>query len=582
MWLNYHIRWLRCLISCRQSYKRFLGAVGLDVKIGRKPHLSLRQTLAVLTTILMGGCSLVPHPMTDAERVAEMQVDNVAMFAGQEPLNHPLTLHEALARALKYNLDARVKVMEEALAADDLDLSRFDLLPKVGYNAAYLTRNNVEGSSSRSVTTGVQTLEPSTSTDRDRLVADLTLSWNLLDFGVSYYNARQQANRILVVDEQRRRVTQNLFQDVRRAFWRAAGAQVLNARIKSAIHEAEGALTNSRQVEKEGLRSPVDALRYQKALLDLLRQLESVQQVLAISKAELASLINLPPSQNYTLSVPRALAVQPLNLPMARMEETALLLNPDIREQSYQKRISVDEAHKALLKLLPSANLSWGPNYDSNSFLVNNTWTAGAVRIGGYLNNLIMAPVTMGRAENAVLLVDTRREALSIATLAKLHIAYQQYLAASRDYRRSTELADVDQRLSQQIANRTATDVQGDLERISAEVSAVFSELRRYQAYAESQAALGRIYATLGVDPVPSEAAALDIIELSREIRRGMQEWQRGRILEPVADAGQGPAVAPAAAAKTAVTTAATTAAPSLANATADVPPAPDQKTGVN
>ncbi|WP_128961544.1 TolC family protein [Bradyrhizobium guangzhouense] len=572
-----------------------------------KPRLPLRQLLAVVTTILVGGCSLVPHPMTDDERAAELQIDTAAMFAGQEPLNHPLTLHEALARALKYNLDARVKVMEEALASDDLDLSRYDLLPKAGYNGAYLTRNNVDGSSSRSVTNGQQTLEPSTSTDRDRLVADLTLSWNLLDFGVSYFNARQQANRILVVDEQRRRVTQNLFQDVRRAFWRAAGAQVLNARIKSAIHEAQGALTNSRQVEKEGLRPPVDALRYQKALLDLLRQLESVQQVLAISKTELASLINLPPGQNYSLAVPRSLAVQPLHVSMARMEETALMLNPDIREQSYLKRISVDEAHKAILKLLPSANLSWGPNYDSNSFLVNNTWTAGAVRIGGYLNSLILAPVTLRRTDNATLLVDTRREALSIATLAKLHIAYQQYLAASRDYSRSTELADVDQRLSQQITNRTASDVQGDLERISAEVSAVFSELRRYQAYAEAQAALGRIYATLGVDPVPSAAASYDVIELSREIRRGMLEWQRGQIAEPVADAGQGAAPSDVASTATAniatakpetaksetaksetvKSEAAKTVSPSavpssVATATTAAPPAADQKIGVN
>jgi len=542
-------------------------------------RLQFRSALAALVTVMMGGCSLVPHPMTQAERAVEMQADRVAMFAGQEPLNHQLTLQEALARALKYNLDARVKVMEEALANDDLDLSRYDLLPKVGYNAAYLTRNNVEASSSRSVTTGLQTLEPSTSTDRDRVVADLTLSWNLLDFGVSYYNARQQADRILVVEEQRRRVTQNLFQDVRRAFWRAAGAQVLNARIRSAIHEAEGALSNSRQVEKEGLRSPVDALRYQKALLDLLRQLESVEQVLAISKAELASLIDLPPGQNYTLAVPHSLALQPLSTSMARMEETALLLNPDIREQSYLKRISVDEAHKALLRLLPSANLSWGPNYDSNSFLVHNFWTAGAVRIGGYLNSLIMAPVTIKRVENAELLVDVRREALSIATLAKLHIAYQQYLAASRDYRRSSDLADVDQRLSQQIANRTETDVQGDLERISSEVSAVFSELRRYQAYAEAQAALGRIYATLGIDPVPGGAAVFDIRELSREIRRGMQDWQHGRP-EPIADAGQGPA-SPTAAAEVQTAPAKTAATP-VTTATTDVPSSSDQKTGIN
>jgi len=115
------------------------------------------------------------------------------------------------------------------------------------------------------------------------------------------------------------------------------------------------------------------------------------------------------------------------------------------------------------------------------------------------LNTLLTAPVTIARAENNELLVDTRREAVSMAVLAKLNIAYQQYLAATREYRRSADLAEVDQRLYQQIANRAITDTQGDLERISAQVSAVFSELRRYQSYADAQAALGRLYATLGL-----------------------------------------------------------------------------------
>jgi len=109
----------------------------------------------------------------------------------------------------------------------------------------------------------------------------------------------------------------------------------------------------------------------------------------------------------------------------------------------------------------------------------------------------------------------------------------------------------------------------------------VFSELRRYQAYAEAQAAFCRIYASLGVDPVPSEAAVFDIPELSREIRRGMQDWQRGRVVEPVADAGRGPAV-PTAVAKEAAEGVAKTGSSNVAAATLDVPPAPDQKTSVN
>jgi outer membrane protein, multidrug efflux system len=84
-------------------------------------------------------------------------------------------------------------------------------------------------------------------------------------------------------------------EDVRRAYWRAASAERLNAKVRASIRAAEAALPSARRVESEGLRSPVDALRYQKALLDLLRQLEGVQSVLETSKTELASLINLPP-----------------------------------------------------------------------------------------------------------------------------------------------------------------------------------------------------------------------------------------------------------------------------------------------
>jgi outer membrane protein TolC len=337
----------------------------------------------------------------------------------------------------------------------------------------------------------------------------------------------------LIAEEQRRRVVQVLLQDVRRAYWRAASAQALSARIRTAIRDAEAALPAARKVESEGLRSPVDALRYQKALLDLLRQLESVQELLAVSKTELASLINLPPSQNYSLAVPRMLQLQIRSMPVREMEETALLLNPDIREQSYQKRISVDETRKSILRLLPGITFTYSPNYDSNSFLTNHHWVAGAARLGGYLNTLLTAPVTIARAEDNELLVDTRREAVSMAVLAKLNIAYQQYLAATREYRRSADLAEVDQRLYQQIANRAITDTQGDLERISAQVSAVFSELRRYQSYADAQAALGRLYATLGLDPVAGEVETLEIAALSRAIRQAMADWQRGRVPAP-------------------------------------------------
>ena len=467
--------------------------------------------------------------MTNDERAREAVADLNDVYSNQEPLRGALTLHEAFARALKYNLDARVKMMEESVAQDDLDLSRFDMLPKVVANAGYTSRDRVDASSSTSILTNRQSLEPSTSSDMNRRAADLTLSWNILDFGVSYINARQHGDRRLIAQEQRRRVVQTLMQDVRRAFWRAASAQKLSAKVRDAVRAAESALPAARKAEQEALRSPIDSLRYQKLLLDLLRQLESVDQLLATAKTDLAALIALPPGRSFSVAIPVRGMPGPIGISVKDMEEVALLRNPDIREMSYQRRISVDESRKALLRLLPSANLIYSPNYDSNSYLVHNHWSYGAARVSGYLNNILQAPYQIQRAQTVETLAEERRKAVSVAVLAKLHIAYQQYYSAAREYRLSNRLADVDDRLFQQIANRASSDVQSELEKISAQVSAVNSDLRRYLSYADAQAALGRVYATLGLDPVADEAATLDIKDLAATIRKSMDDWRKTR-----------------------------------------------------
>ena len=481
------------------------------------PRLRLVSLGAAL--LLTAGCTIIPVPLTDAERIDEAQADRFAMFADQDVLNRPLTLKDAFDRAVRYNLDARVKAMEAAVALKDLDLANYEMLPKVAINAAGVTRSNTEASSSQAVDTGQQSLVTSTSTDRSRLFGDLTLSWNLLDFGVSYYNARQAADRTLIAEERRRKVLQGLLADVRRAYWRAAAAERLSAKVKDAIRAAEAALPRSRQTEE--LRSPIDQLRYQKGLLDTLRQLESIQMVLETSKIELASLINLPLGRRLRIAATgtRAMHLPPLPASIVRMEETALLLNPDIREQSYERRITAAETRKAILRLFPGLNFAAGPHYDSNSFLLNHQWVTAAVYLNGYLNTLITAPATIRRAENAELLTDVRRQAISMNVLTRLHIAAEQYRAASREYRRSAELSDVDQRLYQQISNRAATDAQGELEKVFAQVSAVFSELRSYQSFAEAQAAIGRLYAALGVDQVPDRTEVLSVLGMNDAIK---------------------------------------------------------------
>lgn len=503
--------------------------------------MPVRPLLSAAAGLLLASCIVQPHPLADAERGAEAAADRQAMFAGQEPLTHPLTLSEAYARALKYNLDRRVKLMEQAVAYDGLTAGNYDLLPKLTADAGYLTRTSTDASSSRSVATGEESLVPSTAVDKNRVVADLTFSWNILDFGVSYFSARQQANRALIAEEHRRKVAQNLLQDVRTAYWRAASAQALGAKVKAAIHDADEALDRSRRVEREGLRAPLDALRYQRTLLELLRQLESVHQKLELSKAELAALIDLAPGQDFLVRVPpeSAMTYVPLTQPVAPLEQAAMLRNPDLRELSYEARISVDETRKSMLKLLPGINLNYAGNFDSNSFLVHHWWAEGAERVSWNLLGLLSAPSILRLGHDAEKLAELRRQAVAMAVLAKLHIAYQQYVFAGNEYRRARELSHVDRRIYTQVANRTAADAQSVLERIASEVYAASSELRQYEAYADLQAALGRIYATVGFDSEPAYVDLFDVRMLSRIVDHTISSWKFAAATPTRAPAGQ-------------------------------------------
>ena len=77
-----------------------------------------RTTLSVLLAgSVASGCSLTPSPLTHDERAAVIAQDQAVLFEKQESLDAPLTVYQAMARALKYNLDHRVKMMERAFGA---------------------------------------------------------------------------------------------------------------------------------------------------------------------------------------------------------------------------------------------------------------------------------------------------------------------------------------------------------------------------------------------------------------------------------------------------------------------------------
>src|SRR4051794_28148723 len=179
-----------------------------------------------LLCLTLSACAVTPRPLDQAEREQIAEETQKRMFEGQEPIERPLTLAEATARAIKYQAEYRQRQMEEAAAAAQLDVAKFDLLPKLMLNAGYSTRNN-DAFGFGFTPQGSLATTPSASVERTHTTSSIGLSWNLLDFGVSYFRARQLADQKLIAEERRRKAVQILMHDVRVAWWRAEAAERL-------------------------------------------------------------------------------------------------------------------------------------------------------------------------------------------------------------------------------------------------------------------------------------------------------------------------------------------------------------------
>lgn len=496
----------------------------------RTPRLTLLTSSLLAAAVLsLSACStMTPPAMSEADIDQVNQADKAAMRKDVEPIKGPLTLDEAMARALKYNLDRRARLMEETLALKQLDVTRYDMLPQLAARLQSQSRSNDRISQSLNPETGEISEVGFISQERSHRLSDLGVTFNLLDFGVGYYNTRQQTNRVYIAAEKRRRAMHLLMQDVRTAYWRAASAQKLRDDVANTIKMAEEALADSRKLEQERTRNPVDALRYQRQLLENLRLLEAINQELLSAQVDLASLINAP------LGQPIPIAESPVgndsstatSAPIEKLEEVALRNNAELREQHYNARVAQEETRKAMLRMFPNLSFNYSFNYDSDKYLVNNNWRETGLQLSFNFMNLLTGPMQVKLAEAGVALADQRRMATQMAVLTQLHLARLQLINARSQFNRAEEVYATDKRISELMRVRESVQAGSKLERVSNDTAAILSLLRRYQAMAQVQVAEHRLLAQLGIEPRIGSTDELSLKDLTTQVKGQSNPWQ--------------------------------------------------------
>ena len=487
--------------------------------------MKVLSTVALLTFVV--GCSVTEKPFTISDRQQRVSADLSAMFDGQEPIDGPITIGEAIARALSYNLDHRLKQMEAAVAVKQYDFSKYGMLPRLVARAGYSERSNDPGARSIDLATGEESLPPSSSQERETDTSNLVLTWNILDFGLSYYTAKQNSNQIYIAEERRRKTIQNISQDVVDAFWKAWMSQTLEPKIEALLAETRNALEKSRSLVERGIQNSNDGLRTQGAMLNTINTLIEMRERINLSKTRLAALINVPPGSDYQIAVPTSLDIpSTIHQSLDSLTKLALLNRPEVNEESYRKRISELDVKKTFLKLFPNVSLTAGYYRDENTFLVNNNWNVVGWDITWNLLGIFQANSEKKFNKAQVDLSDARRLSLSLAVITQVYLSASRYELARARYAAASGLYKVRSSLARNSAAQ-GSRVSG-MQELEARSASIASELRRNLAFAETQAAFARVINSLGIDPLPTTVKSYDLKVLSEAFDKRWSSMAKG------------------------------------------------------
>lgn len=491
--------------------------------------------ISVVASFVITGCAVTPEPMLKEDVKKQVEKDLSVLSEVVQPVTKAISLDEAIQRGLEHNLTKKVKVLESALSQQQLDLVYYDMLPSLTTAAGYSERNNYAASASTSFING----EPqplgsnpsySVSQEKERVTGDITFGWNILDFGLSYVRAQQQADKFLIAKEKEKKVEHNLTQEIRRAYYQAVSSQDLLKRIQPMMAEVTKALDDSKQVQNQRVgKTPMESLSYQRELLDILRSLHTLESSLISAKVELAELMGLKPGIEFELAdkVEKDYQIPELNMSLETMEVLALENRPELAESRYQERISEKELTAAKLKMLPGINLSTSLSYENSDYLLNNDWYSYGANVSWNLLNVFKASTNNKVAKTQIEVAKEQKLALSMAVLSQVHLSIVKFNQAKKEYLLSKDYLTVADDIYTLTQVENDLNVNGRLILIKEKLNNILATLRYSSSYANVQNSYGRIFASLGIDDKNSSK-----VLVKEEVQKVEQNQNSAPVLE--------------------------------------------------
>jgi len=376
------------------------------------------------------------------------------------------SLQDCLNAAYEHNLDLKVYELREAVVKEQKTAEMLGMLPELNIEVNHSHRDSMANSQGKNLTTGVVGNSPSGSTEQEVSVYKYEAVFNIIDFGLSYYNSLQEHDRALIIEVERKRAKQNLRYTVAKAYFKVALIQYATEKTERLMEICQNSEELIKQMQDNKSAAPLRLLTEQKTFLKLKQRLLSYRKAHRNACVELKRSIGFAPMNIIKVDVSVLDSLPNMELiDVEKLERIALNYRPELYEADIQKDILAIEAKKELLSLLPNVEAFSNYNKSTNTYLYNKGWSSAGIRAS---YNLLKVPAKAMKREatkSTMEKMDDEILAKSMAIMAQVRLAhagikeaeesfwivrdidekYQQHLIAARNQRNTTgAVSDLD------------------------------------------------------------------------------------------------------------------------------------------
>ncbi|MBF0358497.1 MAG: SPOR domain-containing protein [Magnetococcales bacterium] len=421
-------------------------------------------------------------------------------YVNQKQSGNMLSIEMVIARAIKYNLAARIEklysykarqraakqsrvgsALRNPAPSSVFDQKKFP--PKIDITGSYLPANVIAEELYQSYDTGSQK-------------SHLATVWNLLDSGINHFYLQQLPNEDQVFDELRRKMIENLMQEARTGYWKVVAAQQSLPELELILEMANESMKKARAIEKKGRRFPTEILQYQLTMLDVIRRLEQLKSEFQFAQSEFAILIKHNPDLPLKLldSSQEQMVDSTLPLSLPQMEQLAILLRPELQTEQAVNSVNIVETRESLEKAMNDFNLALPGSGGESQALNSKKWEKAGVNMAGKLFNLERKKT--GQA--TPMPID-----ISMAIIAQVNIAYSEYIEARKAIKKRREYPEKIEPYKSFVSNQGIQWAFDHLAYVDTASKSLFNKVERYEDYGRFHNSVGRLQSSIGFDLLP-------------------------------------------------------------------------------